>query len=185
MYPGPVEVDWNIGPESQATRPRNAVPIVERFDVPVLRPTALSPEQRRERMQNRLTFFWAMAPIGIKLCGRGETRRAVSQFDLQVSAYIDLWRLLHEPESATEPHSANPILNPALRSSIPPLGPSITPASTLAACHTLADLVEDLLPGLRIMGVTVPDEMVRHVNALRTIAIDELARGTPGARPYR
>jgi len=70
MYPGPIEVDWNIGPESRAIRPLNFRMLVEHAHVPIVQVPPLSPPDRRARAEHWLTFFWAMAPIGIKLCGR-------------------------------------------------------------------------------------------------------------------
>jgi predicted nucleotidyltransferase len=185
MYPGPIEVDWNIGPVSQAVRPLSFTMLVERVELPVLRGMHLTPDSRRNQAQYWLTFFWAMVPIGIKLCGRGDTRRAVNQYDLQVGAYVRLWRLIWAPESASIPNSGNRIVEPELQSTIPMLGATISPEGVLAALHSLAVTVEGLHRSLRELGVEPPDKMIDHANQLRDLARDVLAVGPVHSPRYR
>jgi predicted nucleotidyltransferase len=185
MYSGPIEVDWNIGPVSQAIRPLGFTMLVERAELPILQDRQLSPDTRRDHAQYWLTFFWAMAPIGIKVCGRGDTRRAVNQYDLQVGAYVRLWRLIWAPESALIPNSGNRVLEPELRSTIPLLGGTITPEGVLAALQSLAVTVEGLHPALQELGVEPPDALIGHINQLRDLARDALAAGPVHSPGYR
>jgi len=132
MYSGPIEVDWNIGSVSLAARPLSFQMLAERTEIPIMGPVPLSPDDRRAQAQHHLTFFWAMAPIAIKFCGRGDTRRAVLQIDLLTTAYIALWRLVEQP-SGPSPirHRMNRVLESELDAQIPQLGPTITPESAL------------------------------------------------------
>jgi predicted nucleotidyltransferase len=184
VYPGPVEVDWNIGAESQAVLPLNFQMLVERAHLPVYHTTPLSPEAHRARAQHWLTFFWAMVPIGIKLCGRRETRRAVNQLDLQTRAYIALWRLAGDA-STEVPNAANPLLEPQLQESIPRVGPTITPEAILAAMATLAERVRELHPALERLGVSAPDEIATQITEFHDLAVEVLAHDSHRPRPYR
>jgi predicted nucleotidyltransferase len=183
MYAGPVEVDWNIGPESQAVRPLNFKMLVQRADVPVFRTVALPPDARRARAQHWITFFWAMLPIGIKLCGRRDTRRAVNQLNLQTMAYIALWRLASGPDASEVPNTANPVLEPELQASIPLIGPTITTESVLSAMSILADRVRELHPTLHQLGVFVPDDFTTQITELRGLAGQVLS--VDSSRPLR
>jgi hypothetical protein len=178
-------VDWNIGPESQAVRPLHFTMLVERAAVPVVQVPSLTPHDRRSRAEHWLAFFWAMVPIGVKFCGRGDTRRAVKQLDLQITAYIALWRLTSSADARLPPHSANPILEPALQERIPAIGPMITPVSVLAAMQALAVRVKELHPALASLGVAVSDELIEQVADLADLAARELSRGAVPTLKYR
>jgi hypothetical protein len=158
--------------------------LVERAQLPVYHMTPLSLDDRRTRAHHWLTFFWAMVPIGIKLCGRRETRRAVKQLDLQTTAYIALWRLAGAT-SGEVPNAANPSLEPQLQASIPLVGPTITPETVLAAMGTLADRVRELHPTLDRLGVSVPDEMATQVTEFHDLAIQVLAHDPHRPLRYR
>lgn len=185
MYPGPVEVDWNIGPESQAVRPLNFKMLIERASLPVFRAAPLTLDNRRDRAQHWATFFWAMAPIGIKLCGRRDTRRAVKQLDLQTTAYIALWRLTFNPGSGMVPNAANPIFEPELQAAIPLVSPTITPETVLAAMAALADRVRELHPTLGRLGVSVPEDIARQIGEFNDLAAQVLSEDGDGPVRYR
>lgn len=186
MYAGPIEVDWNIGPVGKAQRPLAYQMLVERASVPVVAPAPLTPIEREAQAQRRLTFFWAMAPIAIKLCGRGDTRRAANQIELLTTAFIALWRLV------SEPHGPNPILpstnrviEPELDSCIPRVGATMSPRSALSTVAELCQSVERLHPRLEGLGVTIPRDMPAEVAALRRVADEAIRRGDFPRRPYR
>lgn len=62
VYPGPVQVDWNIGPASQSAIPRDSLPLLEKESVPFAGPLEVpGGDALRERAQKTLEFFWAMA----------------------------------------------------------------------------------------------------------------------------
>jgi predicted nucleotidyltransferase len=186
LYPGPVEVDWNIGPLGQAVRPLGYRMLVERVHVPVVTPPPLDAMAWQEQAARWLTFFWAMAPIAVKYAGRGQTYRAVSQIALLSQAYIALWRLLHDPASP-EPllHWTNRLLEPELDAALPQLGPEIDPMSALVVVERLCAAVEQLHPGLEACNVAVPAAMPGQAGRLAALAHDILRQGPPPRRKYR
>src|SRR5262249_31489999 len=177
-FEGPVEVDWNIGPVSAAVRPAHSYVLFDRAGVPVAPRPALTPEQRRDRAEERLLFFWAMAPIAGKHAGRGETRRASQLIELMTNAYISLWRLLHEPDGP-EPHvpAANRPLEPELDAALPVLGAEITPRNALMVIRALCAEAEQLHPDLAALGVPIPSEMPAAVGEIAAIAESTVSRG--------
>lgn len=48
VYPGPIEIDWNMGPKSRARRPTETRILFARRDVPVDFPSRLIIEERRD-----------------------------------------------------------------------------------------------------------------------------------------
>ena len=81
-FPGPVEVDWNVGPVSMATRPPTSRMLFARQDIPFSPAPSIDADERRERLQQATDFFWAMTPIAVKYAGRGATTDAVDQIEL-------------------------------------------------------------------------------------------------------
>ncbi len=171
IYPGPIEVDWTIGPVSQACRPLETTIIFSRRAIPIETPPPASLEERRAQAAAALTFFWAMAPIAIKYVGRGETRRASSQIDLLTGAFIQLWRLVERPDG---PDPAAPFQNratePELDAILPRLGWEITPGSALAVIRALCLAMERLHPSLEALGVPAPHELVAEITPLANLA---------------
>lgn len=183
MYPGPIEVDWNIGPVSQASRPPETMVLFSRRDIPIEIPPPASPEARRSMGREALTFFWAMAPIAVKYAGRGESRRASSQIDLLTGAFIQLWRLVEWPDG---PDPAAPFQNratePELDAVLPRLGWTITPDAALVVIEALCVETERLHPALEALGVQPPQALVTALAAFVNLArraIEELPASTP------
>lgn len=183
MYPGPVEVDWTIGPVSQASRPPETTGLFSRRPIPVEIPEPASAEARRSMAVDGLTFFWAMAPIAVKYAGRGESRRASSQIDLLTGAFIQLWRLVERPDG---PDPAAPFQNratePELDTILPRLGWTITPDAALDVIEALCVETERLHPSLDALGVQPPQALVAELAALVDLArraIEELPSSTP------
>jgi predicted nucleotidyltransferase len=180
IYPGPVEVDWNIGPLRQAMRVPETTLLFERQPVPVEVPPPPSADERRAMAQDRLIFFWAMAPIAIKYAGRGDTRSAVDQIDLLTNTFITLWRLLELPDG---PHPAAPHQNratePALDAILPHLGWSITPMDALEVIRQLCAAVERWHPALAAIGIAPPHALANEVNRLADLAAIEIAASPP------
>ena len=147
---------------------------------------ALTPDQRRERAEERIIFFWAMAPIAIKYAGRGETRRVGRQIELMTNAYISLWRLLREPVGP-EPYlpRANRPLEPELDASLPVLGEQIDPRGALLVIRGLCGEVERLHPALAALGVTAPLEVPEEVARLAVIAEAAIRSGNLPRRKFR
>ncbi len=171
MYPGPIEVDWNVGPVSQATRPPETTVLFARRDIPVEIPAPASPDDRRAQAGAALTFFWAMAPIAVKYAGRGETRRASSQIDLLTGAFIQLWRLVARPDG---PDPSAPFQNratePELDAILPRLGWTISPDAALDVIEALCAETERLHPALESLGIEPPRALVAELAALAGLA---------------
>lgn len=157
IFDGPLEVDWNVGPLSLAARSRWHVQLVEHADIRLVEPAPLQLDERREMCQERLTFAWAMAPIGIKYIARGQTRRAVGMIGMIADAYIALWRLV-EMGYAT-PGGLNQPLEPGLLEILPQLNSNIDPPACLAIILKLCDRIAELHPRLSQLGVAIPVEM--------------------------
>lgn len=184
MYEGAIEVDWNIGPQSQAVRPEASLVLFDRIGLPVARPPLpVSREEREAQASRQLDFFWAMAPIAIKYAGRGHTRLAVHQIELLDAAYKTVWRALYRPELLEKSqYHQNRLLEKELDDTLPRLGPEITPLSTLAHIRKLCNNMKDLQPSLLELGVRIP---VAHISEVEKLAEQALiiAR-SGGSRPY-
>jgi predicted nucleotidyltransferase len=171
LYPGPIEVDWTIGPVSQADRPPETRVLFARRAIPIEVPPPASPTERRAQAADALTFFWAMAPIAIKYVGRGETRRASSQIDLLTGAFIQLWRLVERPDG---PNPTAPFQNratePGLDAILPRLEWEITPGAALAVILALCTATERLHPALEALGVRPPHDVAIEIAPLADLA---------------
>lgn len=173
--PGPVEVDWNVGPVSLATRPSTSRMLVARREIPIAPNPPLDAEARRQRLQRETDFFWAMTPIAVKYAGRGATTDAVDQIDLLVRAVCGVWWVLHGSENVTSP---NPRFERDLVAILPALGPAIDPSQCLAGIVQAMSAMEDLRPDLELAGVEWPAALVAQTEALVAIARQAIdARG--------
>lgn len=186
VYAGCHEIDWNIGPLSQAKRWAASRMLVERVPIPIAIAPALTPDERRAKADHWLTFFWAMAPIAVKYVGRGETRRAVSQLDLMSTAYIALWRLVTFPDvpDPWQPSTNRP-LEPELDARIPRVGTRIDAQSALTVIRALCAQVEQLHPALAALDVTIPEAMSVEVERLSRLAESVIQHGGQPQRAYR
>lgn len=187
VYPGPVEVDWIVGPASQAVRPRETRMLLGRGEVAVVIPPSLPTAERRAKAGEALVFFWAMAPIAVKYAGRGESRRASHQIDLLTGAFVLLWRLVELPRG---PDPSAPAQNrgteAALDARLPRLEWDIDPRLALDVVRGLCAEVERLHPFLEALGVSIPAAMPAETAALADFADAVIRRGRPaGNRPYR
>lgn len=177
-YTGPVEVDWNIGPTSQARRPAASTLLVDRAGIPVLAPPPLSPAERQAQAEYWLSFFWAMAPIAVKYAGRGESRQAASQIDLIETAFIALWRLVEQPDGPTPwAPTTNRPLDPDLEARLPRLGRTIDPPAALRVIRALCADVARLHPALAALGAAVPSAMPEETATLAAIAAETMPAG--------
>jgi hypothetical protein len=171
VYSGCHEIDWNIGPLSQAERWPASRMLIERVPIPIATPPALTPDERLVKADHWLTFFWAMAPIAVKYVGRSDTRRAVSQLDLMTTAYIALWRLVTFPDGPDpwQPATNRP-LEPELDARIPRVGVSIDAQSALDVIRALCAQVEELHLALAALGAAIPDAMPAEVERQSRLA---------------
>jgi predicted nucleotidyltransferase len=184
LYPGPIEVDWNIGPVATAQRPLAFRMLIERGAVPVVTPPPLSRAERRDQASHWLTFFWAMAPIAIKYCGRGQP--ACELVSHMTRSFIALWRLVAEPEGPNPILPAtNRVLEPELDAQVPRLGPTTNPLQALAVIDELCRRVQELHPALESLGAVVSPEVPTDVTKLQRIAEEVVQWGTIPRRTYR
>lgn len=186
LYADAIEIDWNIGAASQAVLPVASQMLFARTNIPVVTLPALTPSEWQAHADKWLVFFWAMAPIAVKYAGRAETRRAVHQIDLLTTAFISLWRLIHQPEGP-DPHlpTTNRELEAELDALLPRLGATIDPAAALAVIDALCAEVERLHPNLAMFGVSIPSDVPRAVARLRILAEATIKHGEQPRRKYR
>jgi predicted nucleotidyltransferase len=162
LYQGPIEVDWNVGPLSMAWRPRTSLVLFNTVEVPIFQAPLLAAEERRAILQERVIFFWAMAPIGIKYVARGATARAVGMIGLLSGAWLALRRLLEDP--LVDPRLTG--MNVPAPADMPRLAREIDASRCLAVMLALFQEVERMHPALRELGVQVPEEVPAAVRAL-------------------
>jgi len=183
-FPGPVEVDWVFGPASKAARLPESRLLFDRIGVPIIAPPSLSTEERRARAEQRLIFFWAMAPIAVKYTGRGDSRHASDQIDLLTRSFITLWRLVECPDGPDpQADNTNRILEPELEECLPHLGWTIDPPRALDVIRELCAEVERLHPRLTTLGVPIPSDMPQQVAGLIALAEREIRKGPRDVRP--
>ncbi|MGN6486024.1 MAG: hypothetical protein ACTHMX_16665 [Thermomicrobiales bacterium] len=175
--PGPVEVDWNVGPVSLATRPPTSRMLLARREIPIEPSPVLDADERRERLQRSTDFFWAMTPIAIKYAGRGATTSAVDQIDLLVRGISEVWWVLRGTPNLV---SRNPRIESELAAILPVLDPVIEPSGCLGASEGLMAAMGTLRPDLEGEGVRWPDALVSQ-----TVALVEIAREVTGGGRVR
>lgn len=176
-FPGPVEVDWNVGPVSLAVRPPTSRILAARRAIPVAQPRPLDAGERRERLQRATDFFWAMTPIAVKYAGRGATTAAVDQIDLLARGMTEAWWLLRDSANVSSP---NPRYEPDLNALLPALDPVIDPAQCLDGIVAAMAVMVSLRPELEAEGVCWPAPLVSQAEALVEIARQTMA-GWPAA----
>ena len=166
-FPGPVEVDWNVGPVSLAARPLTSRMLFARQDIPITQARMIDDDQRRERLQKSTDFFWAMTPIAVKYVGRGATTDAVDQIELLARAITDVWRLLR---GSANLFSLNPLFEPELAAILPTMDPVIDPSLCLGEIVRSMSAMSGLRPELDAAGVRWPTTLVSHVEAIVAVA---------------
>jgi hypothetical protein len=168
-FPGPVEVDWNVGPLSMASRPPASRMLFARQDIPVSRAWSIDADERRERLQRATDFFWAMTPIAVKYAGRGATTDAVDQLELLARGLTEVWRLLHDSPNLS---LQNPLVEPELAAILPRMDPVIDPSRCLKAIVALMSAMNALRPQLEAAAVRWPSPLVSQVEAIVEVARD-------------
>lgn len=178
-----LEVDWNIGPASATVRPEKSLLLFDRAGIPTTAPLSPVEDERRRSVASwQLSFFWAMAPLAVKLAGRGHTRMAVVHIDYLKNAFVALCRTLWHPEllQADEYHQ-NRQLEAEVDARLPRFGPAIDPVQALAVVRGFCQEVEQLHPALAQLGATIHEDVPKQVYALAETA-ETLAR-TGGSSP--
>jgi predicted nucleotidyltransferase len=172
-YAGGVEVDWNIGPASQACKPPWHRPLFERRPFMVCTLPELTAAERSTEAAEQLTFFWAMAPVAIKQAARRRSANAAGMIAMLTQALIRMWRLVNQPEGPApwRPSLTNRPLDDELRAELPTLGETITPELASDVIEQLCDEVRRLQPALAEIGAEVdpqiPVESERMLHLLR------------------
>jgi GAF domain-containing protein len=147
---GGVHVDWNVGPASRAAKPLAHRLLFERRPFEVVSLPAPGEQARKREARQQLTFFWAMAPIAIKLVARRESAAAAGMLGLLTDALIRLRQLT----------------NRALDQRMPRLPANITPP---VLCETIAALCREarlLEPPLRELSAQVDHRMIHETERL-------------------
>lgn len=182
MYPGPVEIDWNVGPASHAVRPTASRPLFDRGPVPPS-PEGTPPGDLRDRANSDVRMFWAMAPIALKYAGRGHTQLAVRQCALLHRALTSLWLAVHQPAQLGDRYQQNRPLDAALDAVLPRFVADIAATDAIDVVRGYCEIVAGLHPALEALGVPVPARMPGEVERLAEVAAGEAARG--GSAPGR
>lgn len=168
-FPGPVEVDWNVGPVSMATRPPTSRILFARRDVPIAASRPIDADERCEQLQQATDFFWAMTPIAVKYAGRGATTDAVGQIELLARGLSRTWWLLHGSANLS---SLNPLVEQELEAILPRMDPVIDPSRCLEEIVASMSVMVALRPELEAAEVRWPTSLVSQVES-----IVEIARG--------
>ena len=172
-FSGPVEVDWNVGPVSQATMPITSKVLFARRDIPLTPTPKLDDVERRQELQRAVDFFWTMTPIAVKYCGRATTTEAADQIDLMLRGLTRAWWLLHNSDNFFSP---NPRLEPELVTLLARQGPTIDPVTCLDQIEKLTSAMTGLRSELEVVGVTWPTLLVGDEELIVGIARDVLER---------
>jgi predicted nucleotidyltransferase len=185
FYEPAIEVDWSIGPLSQAFRQPTSLLLFDKAGIAVSPdPQPVPIEERLETATKSFYFFWAMAFIAVKYAGRGHTRRVITQTGLLEDSFINMWRALYRPDHLqSEAHDQNRLIEPELDALLPRFGPVITPVTALevvrAFCHEMEKLQEDF----GLVGLNVPAGIPSNLYTLADAA--EVVAKEGGSRPYQ
>jgi predicted nucleotidyltransferase len=183
---GPIEVDWSFLPVSEARKPAGHQLLFEKQRVELEELPFLTPTERQAECRRWALFFWAMAPIAVRLCGRGDLPRAIGQTRLLSRALICLWRLLREdPGQAPWQPEANLPFEEELDAKLPRLGVEATPGLVLELVEALCTEAEKLQEDLRELTANVGTGIVKQTRALIETAQEAIGAGRFRPRKYR
>jgi hypothetical protein len=189
IYPGPIHIDWNIGPAPAAARPVASRLLFAKRPIPFAAdPPPLTAEVIRDEAQRTLEFFWAMAPIAVKYAGRGWTTQAVQQVALLRRAYIRLWSLTHgNPPRGPDASDQNRPPEAEMLASLPAFARTIDPLECLRVIDDFCGTVVVLHPLLDAVGAAIPQRMPAEVARLVELATPEAASSVvgPGSGVHR
>jgi predicted nucleotidyltransferase len=185
FYEPAIEVDWSIGPLSQALRQPTSLLLFDKAGIPVSpEPAPVSIEERLATATKSFYFFWAMAFIAVKYAGRGHTRRVITQTGLLEDSFISMWRALYRPEHLqAESHDQNRMIEPELDARLPRFGPVITPVTALEVVRAFCHEMERLQDDFGLVGLNVPAGIPSHLYYLADLA--EIVARDGGSRPYK
>ena len=183
---GPVEVDFSFLPLRIAAKPIAHVLLFEKRPVLTMQLAALSIEERAAQARVWAKFFWAMAPIAARFCGRGDTRRAVTQVGLLSRALICSWRLLEEKDG---PHpwlpDANRPLEDAYEARLPKLPREVSPSVCLGVVQALCREAAGLQDQLRSLHLEVDALAIEQTEAMISTARAAIKAADFRPRKYR
>ena len=183
---GPIEVDWSFVSVSEARKQVGHVALFEKRPIPLMEQPALSPSERAAEARRWWIFFWAMAPIAVKLAARGDARRAADQTELMSRALIGLWRLTeHQCPSQPWQPEANRPLEDSFDARLPRLTTVVTPSRALLVVEQLCELAVRLHGPVSELGAPVDLRMVEQLETLVRMARREIARGRFPRRKFR
>ncbi len=180
MFSGPITLDLNVHPASTARRGIDTRVLFDRLPLAPYEPDPGSVAKSYAELQTTVEFFWAMTSIALKYVARGQTGRAVTQFDLLLGVYVDAWRSIHQPErrDAGGAHWLHPVHDAELRDRLPVLGEYISRQSVLDAISRLMTEMTALDPDLDRTGVRIPAPAIKEITLFRNaVAADGLITG--------
>jgi predicted nucleotidyltransferase len=183
---GPVEVDWSYLPATEARKPGAHLPLFEKQPIPTSEAAPLSHDERSAEARRWSMFFWAMAPIAARLCGRGDLERAVVQVRLLQRALICLWRLLDEEHGPLpwDPDANRP-LEASLDARLPRLGNPLQLSEVLETVEASCRLAESLLEPLRALSAAVDPLIIGQTLEMVITARESVEQARFPARRYR
>lgn len=155
-----------------AHRPDWSRLLFDRGNIVIDSPPVWPEAERRDMLQARLNFFWAMTAVALKEAGRGYTTGAVSTIRLMSDSFDLLWRVLFGPEDGNATHRAtrHRKATPELERLIPRLGAEINPQTALEVIRHLCVGVEKMHSTLAAQGVSVPEAMPAEMRKLSALA---------------
>ncbi|MGH2549493.1 MAG: hypothetical protein ACRDHN_08890, partial [Thermomicrobiales bacterium] len=80
VFAGPVEIDWTIAPATSAVRPSDTRLLFERRPIFVAELPATT--RSESESQDRIEFFWAMAPVAVKYTARDDMLRVAGMISV-------------------------------------------------------------------------------------------------------
>ena len=184
LYPGGVEVDWSLWALKDARRPERARVLFDDVGVSVATQAPVAADKLAEHASRQVEFFWAMAAVGAKNCGRGHTHWAASSYDLMSNAFDVLWRLVHRPgePDLTETAPRHRPRISELGAALPRLPERLAPDVVLRAIRRLCVETEAMHPALAKLGAVVPAGAPAAVASLADLAAALIAERA-GRRP--
>lgn len=176
LFAGGVELDLSIVPTSEAVRPDRLRLLLDRVGVPGVPGQVLDHGVWRDGISDRLTFFWAMAPIAVKYAARGATLQAVRMLDYLTETTIDIWNLLYGNDRDQLPvNLTSAPRNTALMAQLPHIGEEVGAEDVLDAILHLSTVMASWHQDITVRGVETPDAMPQAIAALGALARSQIA----------
>ena len=160
---GPLLVDWNWQPASDAALPHDARLLFDRVGVRAAdAPQPPNAEGQHERARNQVSYFWMMLPVVAKYIARRRAWGVVNLLNMLRYTLVDVAELTGQ--RADVPY------DPA-GDSVPPA----QPAEQLAALRSMARYMEGLMARTEDIRDAVSPEAIRQIEAAMDLAAGTLS----------